>query len=746
MTFLVITDNELYAEHLCAQIGSEFGRRFADQLEEEKIKPPSIRPILTRNNEFATLNVLHEVFNSAKFDSQTILLVDAELICNEQRSRQDLHGVEIAYLCKTALRIGFRGAIYVFGFRSRNVIAESERGAVVNESFGIHYLNLPLSKDGIGTILPADEEFLLEGEEESEIRHLEAIRAIGQTYLIGMIDDDARIRIPSLKLQLDKIWKPGPRLQDAIIIDFPFSPDQTFEANFDRLSFWIHYIEVFDLLLLDLRFKCAFGEREWGLEILRLLSRTGISVPIAMLSSTSDRDSIVKSTVDYKDIVRDYILADTTTGGHAGEIKNYDYVADKIWNGLKQEGAVRNRFGVLITHGTDTMAWTLSLLRYAVKGQTANIILTGSQISLQSEFSPSDAPANLISALYFLNQVVPPITGVVFDQGRKLYQSNLMKVRIWDMNAYEGQQIAAFNWEEMKSDHKLLRFDNTLDRLLVFTTGGTIAMEKTEEGMGKASQEPMTRFFGSNAGRYRNPRTKSRSFYYREPLFHGVCNIDSSEMCPPIYEDLLVALEEQNNSLRHKYGEGFADSIDKNFRWNVYPIFCSPFFTTEDYERFLQYSLPDKPVVFILLAFGAGNVSPNNDRGYSPIVFVKKAVKKDIVILSSQVSIETPDIDYDVANEFIEAGAIPSGNMSLSELFMKCAYLLGHYNNEGLDFLKSAILSGVQFRSEQSRNRYLLKLNDLRRKGKQCHVVPSVNYFINKSYEEAKKEVNALLR
>jgi len=756
MTFLVISDNERYCKLLCLQIERQFNENSAEQPADKKLKPPAVKQILTSKTDFATLEVLHTVFNTSKFDSQTILLFDAEIVCTEEKLRNALYGFELAFLCKTSLRTGFRGRVYLVGFNARKVISDSKRGKALAEEYDFHYLRLPLSFEDIKSVIP-DETYLLQGDKQYEERHLTFIQNFGQTYLIGIIDDDARIRIPSLNFHLSKIWEKGPRQQRALFVEFPFNRDQPFELNFERFKSWSCYIEVLDFMLIDVRFETRmYGIREWGLEILQRLHSLGTSVPIAMLSSTSERDSIVQSTVGYKDIVNDYIIVETATPGHHGaEIRKPDEIAKKIFKALSIRGAVRTRFGVLITHGTDTMAWTLSLLRYAIKGQKANIILTGSQVSLQSEFSPSDAPSNIISSLYFLNQLIPPITGVVFNQGRSLYQSNVAKVRIWDMNAYEGESIASFDWEEIKADQtRLLRFDNTLDELLVFTTGGTIAMKKTNEGQGSPSHEALSRFFESEASKYRNPLLKSKSFYRKKNLI-DVCKIDSSEVCPPIYKKLLSDLEEKNNSLTMQYGEGFAEAIEREFKWRVYPIFCTPFFTSGDYFHFKKFSdqYPSDPVVFIILGFGAGNVSPKSKEDwekqgidpkdadtFSPIEFVTKVVQKDVVILSSQVPIETPDIDYEVAEKFIEAGAIPGGNMSLSEMFMKCAYLLGHYNGEGLDFLKSTILAGVRFRSEQSKKRYLLKLNELRHKGKQYHVVPPTNYFINQPYQDAKKE------
>lgn len=40
------------------------------------------------------------------------------------------------------------------------------------------------------------------------------------------------------------------------------------------------------------------------------------------------------------------------------------------------------RSAILITHGTDTLAWTHAAVRYAVKNNMVNIAITGSQIPM----------------------------------------------------------------------------------------------------------------------------------------------------------------------------------------------------------------------------------------------------------------------------------------------------------------------------------------------------------------------------
>ena len=55
--------------------------------------------------------------------------------------------------------------------------------------------------------------------------------------------------------------------------------------------------------------------------------------------------------------------------------------------------ALRYADGVVITHGTDTMAYSAAALSYMLSGQVKPVIFTGSQLPIAHPLS--DAPANL---------------------------------------------------------------------------------------------------------------------------------------------------------------------------------------------------------------------------------------------------------------------------------------------------------------------------------------------------------------
>jgi L-asparaginase/Glu-tRNA(Gln) amidotransferase subunit D len=393
-----------------------------------------------------------------------------------------------------------------------------------------------------------------------------------------------------------------------------------------------------------------------------------------------------------------------------------------------------NEKGIILTHGTDTMAWTLSLLQYALKGLKCNIALTGSQIPLKSEFALSDAPDNIVGALHFINQLVPPQIGVVFDRGKKFIGGNLKKVRIWDEDAFDGDTIAEFNRIEIVTTKELLLDDNCLKELYLLTTGGTIAMSINDGISGQPIPEAVKKFFESDSAKYRNPENKESPLF--DKFTHKeIVSIDSSEMNPKIYGDMLQEIRDFNINKSYSITE----EVDVQFRWHVYPIFCSPYMTKGDYMVYENFVKPeDGPVVFVLIGYGAGNL-PYKD-GYSPMQFVEEVIENNIVILTSQVQLEIPDVEYEMAGKFIEKGILFGGNMSLAEIMIKCAYLLGHYESkDGLRYLKSAIMAGVKFRSRASKEkmRYIIANENL------GYIIPDKNYFkTESSYAKAKEFIN----
>ena len=91
--------------------------------------------------------------------------------------------------------------------------------------------------------------------------------------------------------------------------------------------------------------------------------------------------------------------------------------------------------GFVITHGTDTMAYTASALSYLIQGSAKPIVLTGSQKSIYDQ--ETDARRNLFDA--FLAAQDDQLSGVllVFD-GRVICGTRARKTRTKSMNAFSS--------------------------------------------------------------------------------------------------------------------------------------------------------------------------------------------------------------------------------------------------------------------------------------------------------------------
>ena len=237
--------------------------------------------------------------------------------------------------------------------------------------------------------------------------------------------------------------------------------------------------------------------------------------------------------------------------------------------------------------------------------------------------------------------------------------------------------------------------------------------------------------------------------FFKSIQSEAISNIDSSEMNQGVYVKILGTFK----ALNEKYG--FADNVETKLRWDVYPIQCSPFMKEEDYFSFARNNSSNQPIVYILMGYGAGNLpyKSNMESGeegtehYSPMNFVRKVIDDgNIVILTSHVQQEIPDLDYEVSVKYIEEGVLFGGDMTLAEIMIKSAYLLGQVNDnscKSLNFLKTSIMAGVGFRSKTSRVKYISLLrklmNDSKRKEmkeKFNYILPDRNYFKELPYED----------
>jgi L-asparaginase len=95
--------------------------------------------------------------------------------------------------------------------------------------------------------------------------------------------------------------------------------------------------------------------------------------------------------------------------------------------------------GIVITHGTDAMAYTASALSYCLRNLPVPVILTGAQRPLTDP--RSDARANLVGAVDLATRKIPEV-GIYFD-GHLLRGNRTMKRSSFDFAAYRSPNFPA---------------------------------------------------------------------------------------------------------------------------------------------------------------------------------------------------------------------------------------------------------------------------------------------------------------
>lgn len=110
------------------------------------------------------------------------------------------------------------------------------------------------------------------------------------------------------------------------------------------------------------------------------------------------------------------------------QCEEWQMIAKEVYDELP------NYDGIVITHGTDTMAYTASMLSYMLQNLDKPVVLTGSQIPIGSTLS--DARSNLATALAAINHNV---IGVSIAFNHKLISGcRAVKVRTMGFDAFES--------------------------------------------------------------------------------------------------------------------------------------------------------------------------------------------------------------------------------------------------------------------------------------------------------------------
>ncbi len=434
------------------------------------------------------------------------------------------------------------------------------------------------------------------------------------------------------------------------------------------------------------------GGRE-GVSLLFYVRRHLPKTPVILISGSCDaralRDAFLSETVgeDMKrlEVDPEGFLFREEMGAHG----NYAPLAALVSSGLHKYGRVRNTTAILVTHGTDTMAWGLAYLRYALKNLTANVAVTGSQVPLEGYFSGSDALGNLKTAVYLLNRLRPARLFAVFNNGKNVFSGRLTKYRKWDADAFDGKVAASAGVDgimAMRSDWVLIPYeDQKLRDLHLIRTGGTIesARDSTDLGALKPTGDFVWKYLN-------DPLSGLFSNAHRHDLF----SLDSSNVSYEEWAEIAEAIS--------AIGVARADTA---FDLTVRPVFSNPLFTTEQYAS--QFAACGKGAIFA--GYGGGNANVREDSSRSVLPALKEAVAQGkLVAITSQVPLEPYDVEYETGLSLLEAGGFPCGDLPLADAQVKLSYLLGHCQEveaaaaqAGVDRWRlyvAAFLSGVSMR------------------------------------------------
>ncbi len=128
--------------------------------------------------------------------------------------------------------------------------------------------------------------------------------------------------------------------------------------------------------------------------------------------------------VPYDITIKDILRLDSTNI----QPEEWQYIAECVYN-------MRSGYdGVVITHGTDTMAYTASMLTFMLKNIEIPVVLTGSQLPINHPLS--DAPYNLRCALMMASSGVAGVF-IAFDR-QILLGCRSVKVRTTGFNCFES--------------------------------------------------------------------------------------------------------------------------------------------------------------------------------------------------------------------------------------------------------------------------------------------------------------------
>lgn len=111
--------------------------------------------------------------------------------------------------------------------------------------------------------------------------------------------------------------------------------------------------------------------------------------------------------------------------------------------------ALEDHDGVVITHGTDTMAYSAAALSFMLHNPKGPVVFTGSQLPMKHPFS--DAPVNLNEAIAAA-QSAPPGVYVVFNH-KIIHGARAVKLRTTSFDAFDSVNALPVGYIDAEGPH-----------------------------------------------------------------------------------------------------------------------------------------------------------------------------------------------------------------------------------------------------------------------------------------------------
>ena len=518
-----------------------------------------------------------------------------------------------------------------------------------------------------------------------------------------------------------------------------------------------------DLIILDLLFKSKDGDVK-SFELLKFIKENHPHLPVLLFSAAASTADLQKAGFHEEYHPDGYVDKNESINKQPPD---YQIIYNKVIDLLKRFGRINTESGILITHGTDTMAWAFAILRYGLFNLKTNVVLTGSQLPLEGAFSPSDAIGNMLTSVQLLNMLVPPNIIQVFNDGIHIFNKNLVKVKKWSVDAFHGNSFGRIETEDLKIEedevYQVAEDKRTvLEKLFFIKTGGTIDSVKSETGLSSYDVNYTIEYL-------KNLKTS----YFKEFATIPINPKDSSYFNPRDWTKMLEAVK----------NTGLSD-IDTRFDWNILTVILSPFQTNRLYDLFAEELIKHYSGV-IILGYGAGNINIigsdksaqttkyaedfeanfgsselSKQKEYSLVSFLEKIETYNkggndykFIVVNSQVPIDQYDIDYEAGRIPLFYGALPSGDLSYPEAQTKLAFIIGHkqliqaeakkHKLTYEQIVKSCFLCGIRF-NKKSNMKEFLRISE---NESGCRVViHPKNVFVKGSFENGLSQIIGLLK